>query len=274
MYVPDLVPKDLPSPNAMGKKAEIEALFGEEDEEMAAALDDNIFADLDAIEDNEEIVEDLSLPPNAIGLGSIPKADGLMEEDDFEGDFVVDDDGAGYKEDIHTDEGLRKQRERIANEHRDGRDGNQNQTDLVDSDLYYVPPAGAIAPVQPLQEAFQSGASPARGNRLYMCFNLIGTICQITSANESTWISDVTFHDSSMRPFHFTTNEQWNVAVLGRSGAGFGKIGSTLEGGTVFYRPFDNWMGRGEWEIELPPGEGVLCLALSDTIFGFLVFNP
>ena len=115
-----------------------------------------------------------------------------------------------------------------------------------------------------IQPSFQSGSSPQKNNRHYLCYNMVGTICSIASASEDQFVVDVSFHDASLRPFHFTHHAKFHVATLGASGALFASSATTILPYSVHFRPIEAWGSKNEWTLSLPEGENVISVAVSN----------
>ncbi|KAK4166141.1 Minichromosome loss protein 1 [Cladorrhinum sp. PSN259] len=187
--------------------------------------------------------------PNRAQLPARPRRNSLDSLDDLldddlgdEDDFVVDDDGAGYA--------LNSGRKRPAE----------------DDEIYGGHPSKRGNFVQPQHHAaFQPGSTPWRGNRKYLCLNLIGfvwTIDQDSSHNTVT----IEFYDNELhRNIHFTDTFLYDQACLNEKGALFSCPPKEKSPAIVFYRPHDPWTHRADWRIELPKGEAVLAMSLSDT---------
>ncbi|KAI9765625.1 MAG: hypothetical protein M1835_007356 [Candelina submexicana] len=173
-------------------------------------------------------------------LGSV---DGMDEEED---DWVVDDDGAGYSE------GLNKFGKRD-NGHLDGIDrvvGKRRAT--YDS---WRPR---------LHRSFQPGSTPWRGNRKYLCLNLTGfvwTVDQDTHHTVTVEFYDREFH----RDFHFTDPFLYNKACLNDNGTLFSCPPLKGNPAMIFYRPHETWTSRADWRTQLPAGEDITSISLSDS---------
>ncbi|KAL8396920.1 hypothetical protein RB594_003856 [Gaeumannomyces avenae] len=171
---------------------------------------------------------------------------GIPGEDD---DFVVDDDGAGY---TLNSNGKRPHDGTGYAEHVSKR------SNMVRFSYH---------------EAFQPGSTPWRGNRKYLCLNLIGFVWTVDQDSHHT--VTVEFYDHEFhRDFHFTDTFLYDKACLNEKGALFScppreaADGSSDEEGrpaVVFYRPHETWTQRTDWRTQLPPGEAVLAMSLSDS---------
>ncbi|KAL2195768.1 WD40-repeat-containing domain protein [Corynascus similis CBS 632.67] len=188
--------------------------------------------------------------PNGVGLpsrprrGSVDSLDDLLDDDNFADEddgFVVDDDGAGYT--------LNAARKRAAED--DGPFGQR--------------PSKRGNFVQPqLHPSFQPGSTPWRGNRKYLCLNLIGFVWTVDQDSHNT--VTVEFYDHEFhRDFHFTDTFLYDKACLNDKGALFSCPPKDDAPAVVFYRPHETWTQRSDWRIELPKGEAVLAMSLSDT---------
>ncbi|EAA33919.1 WD40 repeat-like protein [Neurospora crassa] len=169
--------------------------------------------------------------------------DDLLDENyGDDDDFVVDDDGAGYT--------LNAGRKRPAE----------------DDAIYESHTAKRGNFVQPQHHpSFQPGSTPWRGNRKYLCLNLIGFVWTVDQDSHNT--VTVEFYDHEFhRDFHFTDTFLYDKACLNDKGSLFScppkEDGSPA---VVFYRPHETWTQRNDWRIQLPKGEAVLAMSLSDS---------
>lgn len=167
--------------------------------------------------------------------------DGFGEEDDG---FVVDDDGAGYT----------VGRKRAADD------------DDVFNNGHPSKRANLLRPQY--HEAFQPGATPWRGNRKYLCLNLIGFVWTVDQDTHNT--VTVEFYDHEFhRDFHFTDTFLYDKACLNDNGTLFAcppkQDGKEDTPASIFYRPHETWTQRSDWRTELPRGETILAMSLGDS---------
>lgn len=185
-------------------------------------------------------------PNGKAGIPSRPRRDSLGSLDSFlngadgydDGDdFVVDDDGAGYS--------TGKKRP-----HEGGGDGERaHKRRMMESTLH---------------EAFQPGSTPWRGNRKYLCLNLIGVVWTVDQDGHNT--VTVEFYDHELhRDFHFTDTYLYDKACLTEHGALFACPPRDDTPATIFYRPHETWTQRTDWRTQLPKGEAVVAMSLSDS---------
>ncbi|KAI1340146.1 WD40 repeat-like protein [Xylariaceae sp. FL0016] len=176
--------------------------------------------------------------PRRDSLGSYDSLmDGPLAEDD---DFVVDDDGAGY----------------VVN-------GNGKRAhDGVD---VFGAPLSKRRNIEPeYHEAFQPGSTPWRGNRKYLCLNLIGFVWTVDQDGHNT--VTVEFYDHEFhKDFHFTDTFLYDKACLTENGTLFSCPPQDDTPATIFYRPHETWTHRTDWRTQLPKGEAVLAMSLSDS---------
>jgi chromosome transmission fidelity protein 4 len=180
--------------------------------------------------------------PSRPRRGSLDSLDDLLDDDNFgeeDDGFVVDDDGAGYTL-------------------------NAAQKRPADDDLLGQRPAKRGNFVQPqIHRAFQPGSTPWRGNRKYLCLNLIGFIWTVDQDSHHT--VTVEFYDHEFhRDFHFTDTFLYDQACLNEKGALFSCPPKDDAPAVLFYRPHETWTQRTDWRIQLPKGEAVLAMSLSD----------
>ncbi|KAF2462315.1 WD40-repeat-containing domain protein [Lineolata rhizophorae] len=126
-----------------------------------------------------------------------------------------------------------------------------------------------------MHPAFQPGSTPWRGNRRYLCVNLVGAVWTVDQ--DSHHSVTVEFYDRSFhRDFHFTDPFLYDKACLTEHGCLFACPPSMIGGGSgdggassrpamLYYRPHETWTARADWRTELPPGESAVAIALSDS---------
>ncbi|KAI1084420.1 WD40 repeat-like protein [Whalleya microplaca] len=163
--------------------------------------------------------------------------DGPLPDDD---EFVVDDDGAGYVV-------------------------NGNGKRMHDDLDVFGEPLSKRRNIEPeYHEAFQPGSTPWRGNRKYLCLNLIGFVWTVDQDGHNT--VTVEFYDHEFhRDFHFTDTFLYDKACLTENGALFSSPPKDDTPATIFYRPNETWTHRTDWRTQLPKGEAVLAMSLSES---------
>jgi chromosome transmission fidelity protein 4 len=173
-------------------------------------------------------------------LDDILGSDIMGDEDDF----VVDDDGAGYALGLN-------------------RNGKRPNGDI---DPYSGPISKRRAQNWEPQyhESFQPGSTPWRGNRKYLCLNLIGFVWTVDQDTHNT--ITVEFYDHEFhRDFHFTDTFLHDKACLNENGTLFSCPANDDIPATIFYRPHETWTARADWRTQLPKGEEVTAISLSDS---------
>lgn len=178
------------------------------------------------------------------GGGHDEDLDDLNDLDDEDDGFVVDDDGAGYTA------GVKRRYDGEGPERAAKRNG----------------AGGGVVSWQPaIHAAFQSGSTPWRGNRKYLCLNLIGVVWTVDQDAHHT--VTVEFYDRDFqRDFHFTDTFLYDKACLNEHGTLFSC--APQEGddapALLFYRPHESWtQQRLDWRTALPAGESVVAMSLS-----------
>ncbi|KAL4796160.1 WD40-repeat-containing domain protein [Aspergillus venezuelensis] len=183
--------------------------------------------------------------PQRPRMGSPDSLDDILGYDEDMADFVDDDDGAGYAEGING-HGKR------TNGHLGDIDGHMDKRTFTSFAKPKVHP-----PLQP-------GSTPWRGNRRYLCLNLTGAVWTVDQETHNT--VTVEFYDRELhRDFHFTDPYIYDRACLNEKGALFSNNPSDGSPATIFYRPHETWTTRADWRTQLPQGENIRALALSDS---------
>ncbi|KAL8837357.1 MAG: hypothetical protein Q9176_005775 [Flavoplaca citrina] len=163
-----------------------------------------------------------------------------------EDDFVEDDDGAGYLDEVN---GYGKRSLDQVNGY-EGPDPKRRATHQSWSPR--------------IHQSFQPGSTPWRGNRRYLCLNLTGfvwTVDQDTHHTVTVEFYDREFH----RDFHFTDPYLYDKACLNEHGTLFSCPPTAENPAMVFYRPHETWTSRADWRTQLPAGEDVTAISLSDS---------
>jgi len=177
--------------------------------------------------------------------GTPDSLDELLGPDpDEDYDWISDDDGAGYTT---------------------GKNGNGKRTNghLGAPDGHMDKRTRPAVWEPQIHEPFQPSATPWRGNRRYLCLNLIGFVWTVDQDDHNT--VTVEFYDREMyRDFHFTDPFLYDKACLNESGTLFSCPPNHGQPSMIFYRPHETWTNRRESRISLPEGEEVTCLALSN----------
>ncbi|KAK4504754.1 hypothetical protein PRZ48_002716 [Zasmidium cellare] len=115
-----------------------------------------------------------------------------------------------------------------------------------------------------IHESFQPGSTPWKGNRRYLCLNLIGFVWTVNQETHHT--VTVEFYDRHQyRDFHFTDPYRYDKACLNESGTLFACPRSSQHPAIIYYRPHETWTTRVDWRTELPEGEEVTSLSLSSS---------
>lgn len=170
-------------------------------------------------------------------------------DEDME-DFVVDDDGAGYAQAV--------------NGHGKRPNGHLNGVEPLAKKR-----ATTSALFRPqIHEPFQPGSTPWRGNRRLLCCSLTGNVETVSQEGMHHTVT-VNFYDQhTFRNFHFTDIFLYDKACLNENGTLFACQPNSAGDGNpamIYYRPHETWTTRTDWRTNLPTGESVTAIALSDS---------
>jgi chromosome transmission fidelity protein 4 len=167
--------------------------------------------------------------------------DDAMSQDGL--DFIEDDDGAGYAEEPN------RNGKRVATS-TEGPNAKRHVHRPVWQPQAHVP--------------FQPGSTPWKGNRRYLCLNLIGFVWTVDQQTHHT--VTVEFYDrQEHRDFHFTDPYMYDKACLNDKGTLFACTSTSQHPAMIYYRPHETWTTRTDWRTQLPPGEEIISISLSDS---------
>ncbi|GME59896.1 chromosome segregation protein [Neofusicoccum parvum] len=175
-------------------------------------------------------------------LDEILGDDGMSDIDGF----IEDDDGAGYVEEIngHGKRGRPADDIGLPNgkRSRGGHSTLQLQT----------------------HASFQPGSTPWRGNRRYLSLNFTGFVWTVDQDTHHT--VTVEFYDrEAHRDYHFTDPFLYDKACLNENGTLFSCQPSKDHPAMIYYRPHETWTTRTDWRTQLPPGEEITAISLSES---------
>jgi chromosome transmission fidelity protein 4 len=185
------------------------------------------------------------VPHRGVRRGTPDSLDGILGSEIMgdEDDFVVDDDGAGYA--LVNANGKRP------TGNVDPFDGPLSKRRTQTWEPQY-------------HESFQPGSTPWRGNRKYLCLNLTGFVWTVDQDTHNT--VTVEFYDHEFhRDFHFTDTFLYDKACLNDNGTLFSCPAKKDTPATIFYRPHETWTSRADWRTQLPKGEDVTAISLSES---------
>jgi chromosome transmission fidelity protein 4 len=186
------------------------------------------------------------LPERSVRRGTPDSLDEILgiDDEDMGDDFIVDDDNAGYAEEV--------------NQFGKRPGGGLNSLAPVAKRKTY----GSWQPQ--IHESFQPGSTPWRGNRRYLCLNLTGFVWTVDQETHNT--VTVEFYDREFhRDFHFTDAWLYDKACLNEHGTLFSCPPRDKEPAQLYYRPHETWTTRTDWRTQLPLGETITAIALSDS---------
>ncbi|KAF1943366.1 WD40 repeat-like protein [Clathrospora elynae] len=185
-------------------------------------------------------------------LGPEFQDDVAPEDGDEEmNDFVIDDDGAGYAPAITA-------QKKRTNGHL------ANGVEPASKRRAY---SSALFRPQ-VHEPFQPGSTPWRGQRRLLCCSLTGYVETVEQEGKHHTVSVKFYDEHTFRNFHFTDVFLYDKSCLNENGTLFAcQPNSTGDGNSamIYYRPHETWTSRTEWRTNLPTGESVTAIALSDS---------
>ncbi|KAF8477387.1 WD40-repeat-containing domain protein [Kalaharituber pfeilii] len=194
---------------------------------------------------NREKVQALKLRGRSRDRDSLDELLDIGDEIEDEDDFIVDDDGGGYVEATINGHGKRGY-------------------EFIADDYPGVKRRAYDVWSPQLHESFQPGSTPWRGSRRYLSLNLIGFVWTVDQETHNT--VTVEFYDHDMyRDFHFTDPYLYDRACLNEIGCLFSSPKTDTKRATLFYRPHETWSTRADWRIQMPEGEDISSIALSDS---------
>ncbi|KAH7392835.1 chromosome segregation protein-like protein [Pyrenochaeta sp. MPI-SDFR-AT-0127] len=185
-------------------------------------------------------------------LGPEFQDDEAEEDGDEEmNDFVIDDDGAGYAPAIN---GQKKR-------------SNGHLTSNLEPAFKRRAYGSAVFKPR-VHEPFQPGSTPWRGERRLLCCSLTGYVETVSQEGRHHTVSVKFYDEHTFRNFHFTDIFLYDKACLNENGTLFAcQPNSTGDGNAamIYFRPHETWTSRTDWRTNLPTGESVTAIALSDS---------
>ncbi|KAI9725504.1 MAG: hypothetical protein M1828_003175 [Chrysothrix sp. TS-e1954] len=168
----------------------------------------------------------------------------LASDNDSLKEFVEDDDGAGYVPQVN---GFGKR-------------------PIGDAGAYGPAAKRRAQQWEPqVHDSFQPGSAPWRGDRRYLCLNLLGVVWTVDQGNHHT--VSIEFYDRDYhRDFHFPEHFKYDKACLTEKGTLFASSQSDSQPAQIYFRPHEYWTPeRADWRKSLPQGESVTAMALGES---------
>lgn len=187
------------------------------------------------------------LPERRQRAGTPESLDDILDlEDEDMDDFVIDDDGAGYAPPV--------------NGHGKRTNGHLDPLESISKRR------AQTSSFQPrIHEPFQPGGTPWRANRRLLCCSLVGYVSTVSQEGSHHTV-DVKFYDEhTHRNFHFTDIFLYDKAALNENGTLFSCQPREGNPAMIYYRPHETWTARTDWRTNLPAGESVTAIALSES---------
>ncbi|GAO46321.1 WD40 repeat-like protein [Saitoella complicata NRRL Y-17804] len=160
-------------------------------------------------------------------------------------DWIVDDDGAGYIPDL---------KEREARKRGPAQDDRVAKRRAIDKSVEF----------SGIHEPFQPGSTPWRGKRRYLALNMIGVVWTVDQDTHNT-VTVEFFDKDAHRGYHFTDHFKYDKACLDDNGTLYANSSDDGQPSTVFFRPHETWANKADWSVQLPKGEDVTSIALSNS---------
>jgi chromosome transmission fidelity protein 4 len=114
-----------------------------------------------------------------------------------------------------------------------------------------------------VHKSFQPSSTPWRGKRRYLCLNMVGFVWTVDQDTHNT--VTIEFHDrESYRDVHFTDQFLYDKACLNENGTLFSCQPDNGSSAMLYYRPHESWTNRADWRTNLPEGEEITSIALSE----------
>ncbi|GME44880.1 hypothetical protein GTA08_BOTSDO07866 [Neofusicoccum parvum] len=175
-------------------------------------------------------------------LDEILGDDGMSDVDGF----IEDDDGAGYVEEINGHGKRGRPADDIGLPNGKRSRGGHSTLQLR------------------THASFQPGSTPWRGNRRYLSLNFTGFVWTVDQDTHHT--VTVEFYDrEAHRDYHFTDPFLYDKACLNENGTLFSCQPSKDHPAMICYRPHETWTTRTDWRTQLPPGEEITAISLSES---------
>ncbi|EOD42860.1 putative chromosome segregation protein [Neofusicoccum parvum UCRNP2] len=175
-------------------------------------------------------------------LDEILGDDGMSDVDGF----IEDDDGAGYVEEINGHGKRGRPADDIGLPNGKRSRGGHSTLQLR------------------THASFQPGSTPWRGNRRYLSLNFTGFVWTVDQDTHHT--VTVEFYDrEAHRDYHFTDPFLYDKACLNENGTLFSCQPSKDHPAMIYYRPHETWTTRTDWRTQLPPGEEITAISLSES---------
>lgn len=165
-------------------------------------------------------------------------------------DFIVDDDGAGYKAAFDTEDQIedyynKGTKSLLKKLHKTSNNNNVRFADEEDIKT---------------QSVIQPGTTRVQGDRFYLAFSMHGIVYSVKSDDDYQSIS-VEFHDEK-KPVYLKDFDKFTMAALNTNAVFFASNGSPGSSTKILYQPIADFHSS-SWKFEFDDDEFVKCIALT-----------
>lgn len=123
--------------------------------------------------------------------------------------------------------------------------------------------APAAPPLPPVQAPFQPGSTPEHLSNRFMVWNSVGIIRQYVTEDENS--IDVEFHDTSTHhAIHIDNKNDFEMADLSQQAVLFASHGVIDGHSKLFCMHFGSWDNHKEWTYDMPDGDNIQAITVSD----------
>ncbi len=117
------------------------------------------------------------------------------------------------------------------------------------------------------QPAFQCGSTPANAQKQrFLAWNLHGAI--LCREDDTSSHVEIEFADANKRPYRFNRPFSFTLGALGEYGALLAAVADDEVPPTVWFQPFEAWVAKPEWVVQLEYSENPVAVAVGTKFAG------